>query len=158
MTAKKALLAGIVAVLLCGLWSCAAGDPRFTPETPAGFWMGLWHGVISLVALVVGLFKDGVHVYEVRNTGAWYDLGFLLGVMGFSCGGIGSGSKVSGRGKCGKSDPEWDDIGRRVEKKVLRKLKEWSESEGDSDSDWKEIGEKAEAKLKRKIREWAEKE
>ena len=47
---------------------CTAGDPQFTAESPAGFWLGLWHGMISLVTLVVGLFDDQVRVYEVHNT------------------------------------------------------------------------------------------
>lgn len=68
---------------------CAAGDTRFTVTEPAGFWMGLWHGLIACIAFVVGLFSDGVEVYERSNNGAWYDLGFLIGVGMFS----GSGHK-----------------------------------------------------------------
>jgi len=59
---------------------CAGGDARFAAR-PAGFWAGLWHGAISLVAFVVSLFSERVHMYEVRNAGGWYDFGFLLGVM-----------------------------------------------------------------------------
>lgn len=70
-----------VAVLVLLAAGCAAGDPRFTAATPAGFWQGLWHGMISVVAFVVGLFKDGVRIYEVHNNGAWYDFGFLIGVI-----------------------------------------------------------------------------
>ncbi|WP_155276163.1 hypothetical protein [Solemya velum gill symbiont] len=57
-------------------------------------------------------------------------------------------------------EKEWDEIGEKVEKKVMRRLKAWSEDEEGSGSskEWDEIGEKVEKKLKRKIREWAEKE
>lgn len=47
---------------------------------PAGFWLGLWHGWISGVVFFVSLFNDNVAVYEVNNTGGWYDFGFLLGI------------------------------------------------------------------------------
>ena len=57
-------------------------------------------------------------------------------------------------------DKEWDEIGEKVELKVMRKLKDWADDDNDADfnKDWEEIGEKVEKKLKRKIREWAEKE
>jgi hypothetical protein len=51
--------------------------------------MGLWHGIIACIAFVIGLFSDGVEIYERANSGAWYDLGFLIGVGLFS----GSGHK-----------------------------------------------------------------
>jgi hypothetical protein len=62
------------------LSSCAAGNEKFDLD-PAGFWMGLWHGLISLVAFVISLFNDAVTIYEVNNTGWPYNLGYILGVM-----------------------------------------------------------------------------
>ncbi len=53
---------------------------------PAGFWLGLWQGLISPITFVISLFTDGVNIYEVRNTGNWYDVGLrprdLLRVLG----------------------------------------------------------------------------
>jgi hypothetical protein len=46
----------------------------------AGVWMGIWHGVISPVTLVISFFNKGVQMYEVHNNGNQYNLGFLLGV------------------------------------------------------------------------------
>lgn len=46
---------------------------------PAGFWGGLWHGLIIFVAFVVSLFNPGVRIYERNNSGRWYDFGFLIG-------------------------------------------------------------------------------
>lgn len=63
------------------LAACAAGDARFSSTDPAGFWFGLWHGLIAPIAFVVGLFSDGVEIYERANSGAWYDLGFLFGLL-----------------------------------------------------------------------------
>jgi hypothetical protein len=69
-----------VSLLLVG---CAAG---VNPEVgavangdAAGFWQGLWHGFISPVTFVISLFTDNVNIYEVRNSGNWYDFGFVLG-------------------------------------------------------------------------------
>ena len=139
------------------LTSCAAGDAQFTQDDPAGFWYGLWHGVISVISLIIHIFNENVAVYEINNTGGWYDFGFLLGVIGIWSG----GSHVSCKSAVEKRrEKEWEEIGEKVEKKVMRKLKEWSEDEEGSDSstEWEEIGEKVEKKLKRKIREWAEKD
>jgi hypothetical protein len=45
----------------------------------AGFWLGLWHGIISPVTFVISLFKDSVSFYEVHNDGNWYNFGFVVG-------------------------------------------------------------------------------
>jgi len=80
----KWLTFALIAILL--LTSCAAGNEKFDLD-PAGFWMGLWHGLISLVTFVISIFNDNVTIYEVNNTGWPYNLGFILGVMIFYGGG-----------------------------------------------------------------------
>jgi hypothetical protein len=76
------------------LAACAAGpNPAVAeaPAEPAGFLLGLWHGIILPVTFIVSLFTDSVSIYEVRNNGGWYDFGFILGVMIiFGSGGAGS--------------------------------------------------------------------
>jgi hypothetical protein len=79
----------VVAVAaVCGaalvLASCAAGpnpavDIANADGDIAGFWMGLWHGIISPVTFVISLFTERVNLYEVHNSGGWYDFGFVLG-------------------------------------------------------------------------------
>jgi hypothetical protein len=49
---------------------------------PAGFWAGLWHGLIMPITFIVSLFNAGVRFYETNNNGKWYDFGFLIGVSG----------------------------------------------------------------------------
>jgi hypothetical protein len=46
----------------------------------AGVLLGLWHGVISPVTLIVSFFNPNVQMYEVHSDGSQYNLGFLLGV------------------------------------------------------------------------------
>jgi len=145
------------------LTACTAGGMQFTTDTPAGFWYGLWHGIISFISLIIHLFNDTVVVYETNNTGGWYDFGFLLGVI-FVWGGGGHVSCKTAVRK--KRDKEWDEIGEKVEKKVMRKLENWAEDEESAQEDekinnkedWDAICEKVEKKLKRKIRDWADKD
>ena len=139
------------------LAACAAGDAQFTAESLAGFWFGLWHGIISVISLVIHLFNQDVTVYELNNNGGWYDFGFLMGVICVWGGGSRMSCKIA---VDNKGDKAWKEIGDKVEIKVMRKLKEWAEAEedGDGGEEWEEISDKVEKKLKRKIREWAEKD
>ncbi len=85
----------IITAILSIMTGCFAGpdsqwrrEPPKNPEPPqAGFLAGLWHGFISVVALVFGIISD-IQIYETNNTGWWYDFGFLIGAGAFSGGGI----------------------------------------------------------------------
>jgi hypothetical protein len=50
----------------------------------AGFWAGLWHGIIAPITFIVSLFADGVRIYETNNNGRWYDFGFMLGIGAYA--------------------------------------------------------------------------
>ena len=76
-------ITGYVVILLIAT-ACTAGMEVTETTEPAGFFDGLWHGFISWIMLVVGLFDSCVRVYEVFNNGTWYDFGFLLGVTFFA--------------------------------------------------------------------------
>lgn len=54
--------------------------------------MGLWHGIIAPVTFILSLIFDKISLYEVHNTGGWYDLGFVLGA-GILFGGGGRASR-----------------------------------------------------------------
>ena len=81
------------------LTACAAGvNPEVGVTGPdggvAGFWMGLWHGIIAPVTFIISLFTDTVSLYEVHNSGNRYDFGFVLGAgILFGGGGLGSRRK-----------------------------------------------------------------
>lgn len=67
------------------LTGCIAGDPSYE-NNPAGFFHGLWHGMIVWITFFVSLFHSGVDIYELNNVGGWYDFGFILGAGGSSGG------------------------------------------------------------------------
>jgi hypothetical protein len=82
---KRVLLLAISVLVILLLASCAAGaNPELNTPTGAdhlaGFWSGLWHGMISPITFIISLFSHNVNIYEVHNNGGWYNFGFLFGV------------------------------------------------------------------------------
>jgi len=92
-------IAAIVALLI--LTSCAPGHNvlQSAPDRGgdvAGFWLGLWQGIIAPVTFVISLFSDTVNVYEVHNNGNWYNFGFVIGAgILFSGGAAGARKRKS---------------------------------------------------------------
>jgi uncharacterized spore protein YtfJ len=92
----------VVVITLTVLAGCAAGSNELVNSANAqgivaGFWRGLWNGIIAPVTFVISLFNRNVQMYEVHNNGGWYNFGFLLGVI-IIFGGGGSGARgASGR-------------------------------------------------------------
>jgi hypothetical protein len=62
----------------------------------AGFWLGLWHGLIAPFAFVISLFKDDIGIYEAHNNGRWYNFGFIFGLMIVFGGNKGAQMKMDG--------------------------------------------------------------
>lgn len=92
---RRSLVGVVVFTVLIA--ACTAGvNPELGAASAdgvvAGFWRGLWHGVIAPFTFVVSLFTDSVNVYEVHNNGNWYDFGFVLGA-GILFGGGAAGSR-----------------------------------------------------------------
>ena len=150
---KNVATLGIVVLLLFSV-SCAPGNVRFE-EKAAGFWSGLWHGFILVITFIISLFTDTVQVYEVNNSGNWYNFGFLLGAA-FALGG-GCQSRAKYKKSKKKSEKEWEEIGRKVEEKVRTGIKNWVNEDGKTETEWEDIGKKIEEKIKRELRNWAEK-
>lgn len=93
---KKAVIVVCVVLALAALAGCAPGPNELTNSRPAsgnvaGFWMGLWNGLIAPVTFIISLFTKSVQMYEVHNNGGWYNFGFLLG-MAIILGGGGGGA------------------------------------------------------------------
>jgi hypothetical protein len=76
----------LLAVLTLCLVACTAG-PNPLAATPdahgavAGFWSGLWHGLIFPFTFLGSLFMSNISIYEVHNNGGWYNFGYLLGAI-----------------------------------------------------------------------------
>lgn len=91
---KRTVMIGMlvaVAATLMLMTSCAPGPNSYKDiygqdGEIAGFFSGLWHGLIAVFTLIGSFFTDKVNVYEVHNNGFWYNLGFILGIGGFSLG------------------------------------------------------------------------
>lgn len=98
---KRLLLCLAALVLVVLVAGCAAG-PNSVAGTPnssgqvAGFWLGLWHGIIAPITFIISLFSSNISFYEVHNNGVWYNFGFLLGASG-ALGGGGRGVSVCKR-------------------------------------------------------------
>jgi len=106
---KKILVIGLLMVMVVALTGCTAG-PNPVVNAPdeeghiAGFWSGLWHGIIAPITFIVSLFNHNVGVYEIHNNGGWYNFGFLLG---FSIiWGSGSGGAARARRRRSRSDAD----------------------------------------------------
>lgn len=101
------LVAG--AVVLAG---CAASAPDSATTAaattaaaqPAGFWLGLWHGLICPITFLVSLFNSHVGIYEVHNSGGWYDFGFVLGLSVAFGGASRSGNGAGRRSRTPRRD------------------------------------------------------
>ena len=85
MTASNRTSVLLALGLAIFLAACAAGVNenvdivRPDNDVLAGFWRGLWHGIIAPITFIISLFTESVNIYEVYNTGGWYDFGFVLG-------------------------------------------------------------------------------
>jgi hypothetical protein len=93
---KKSVVLIILVLIPLVLAACTAGPNqlRNIPDEDgdvAGFWKGLWHGLISPITFIISLFSKNVSVFEVHNNGGWYTFGFLLGAS-MTFGGSGGGA------------------------------------------------------------------
>ncbi|MBN2346160.1 MAG: hypothetical protein JXO51_07185 [Candidatus Aminicenantes bacterium] len=89
---KRSIALVFLVVMILSL-SCAPGPNKAAGTVDgegrvAGFWRGLWHGLIAPITFIVSLFSEKVSFYEVHNSGGWYDFGFVLGAGLFLSGGI----------------------------------------------------------------------
>ncbi len=95
----------LVLLLLSILAGCAPGpnpSKKMANEHGeiAGFWLGLWQGFIAPVVFVASLLRGDLNVYEVHNTGRWYNFGYLFGLACF----FGGGNRTTRRLQCGRVD------------------------------------------------------
>ena len=156
---KHYIALGLILIVVCMAISCAPGNERWdqeiNPGHQAGFWAGIWHGLIIVITFICSLFTSDVGLYEVSNTGWSYNLGFLIGLL-ISLGHVWRWGKWK-KHRVKKDD--WDKIGTQVEEKVRVGIKSWLD-EADKEEkkkEWEEIGKKIEEKIKKALKEWADK-
>ncbi|MBK1813374.1 hypothetical protein JHL18_22385 [Clostridium sp. YIM B02505] len=79
---KKKLIIIIILISTAALLvSCIPGDGTNSPSNQAGLFSGIWHGWIAPISLIGEFFNNKLKVYEVNNTGFWYDLGFYAAII-----------------------------------------------------------------------------
>ncbi len=93
MTKKETAALILILFMALVMASCAPGPNALEKTTNAegkvaGFWLGIWHGIISPITFIISLFSKSVRFYEVHNSGGWYNFGFVLGAGLFLSGGI----------------------------------------------------------------------
>jgi uncharacterized spore protein YtfJ len=98
---KRVLVAGLLVAVVLLFAGCTAGpnamkNAENQEGEVAGFFQGLWHGIISPVTFIISLFTDDVSIYEVRNNGGWYNFGFIVGAMIIFGGGGNGACRTSG--------------------------------------------------------------
>jgi hypothetical protein len=100
---KKVLtVASLLLLVIFVMAGCAPGmnelvSPRSATAGTAGFWLGLWHGIISPITFIISLFTRSVEIYEVHNNGGWYNFGFLFGISLIFGGGAGGAARRRSR-------------------------------------------------------------
>ena len=80
MINKTLRVIAVISILLL-LAACGfVGTEPITVWEPPGIFYGVWHGLLAPWTLLFRLFMD-IKMYAVPNTGWFYDLGFLIGVV-----------------------------------------------------------------------------
>ena len=70
-----------IGLMVVTMAACVPGGGEFYKEKPAGLFFGIWHGWIAPVSLIISFFNSSVRIYEVNNTGFWYDVGFYIAII-----------------------------------------------------------------------------
>jgi hypothetical protein len=89
MSKKNILILIFTLFVMLSLSSCA---PEGYTEKEYGFFHGIWHGMIFIVALIGKLFGADIGLYAEHNIGFFYWLGFIIGIV-FLGGGGGTASR-----------------------------------------------------------------
>lgn len=85
MKTKKTISILILLAVIISLTSCA---PANYVNTEAGFFSGIWHGIIFVFSLIGKLFGANIGLYAEHNSGFFYWLGFIIGIGGLGGGGF----------------------------------------------------------------------
>ncbi len=81
MKTKKLETALLVILLTVFVTGCMPGEGHYHTKNLAGFFTGVWHGWIAPLSVIMGLFNPEVRIYEINNSGWWYDFGFYIAII-----------------------------------------------------------------------------
>jgi hypothetical protein len=71
----------LIVLIIVTMTACMPGGGEFHKENPAGLFFGIWHGWIAPISLIISFFHSSIRIYEVNNTGFWYDFGFYIAII-----------------------------------------------------------------------------
>jgi len=60
---------------------CIPGDGKASADDTAGFFWGIWHGWLAPLSLIISIFNREIRIYEVYNSGWWYDFGYYMAII-----------------------------------------------------------------------------
>lgn len=78
---KIILIFALLVLMLILASGCVPGDGKATADDTAGFFWGIWHGWLAPLSLIIGLFNKSIRIYEIHNSGWWYDFGYYMAVI-----------------------------------------------------------------------------
>jgi hypothetical protein len=81
MKISKVFFFVFASVIVLTFTSCVPGGGEFHKQNPAGLLFGIWHGWIAPVSLIISFFNPTIRIYELNNTGFWYDFGFYMAII-----------------------------------------------------------------------------
>jgi len=81
MKHRKLALFVLSVFVLIALTGCIPGDGSIDATNPAGFFWGIWHGWLAPLTLIISLFDKNINIYEINNSGFWYDLGYYMAII-----------------------------------------------------------------------------
>jgi hypothetical protein len=82
MKKKVIILTLFAAAMMFTLTGCLPSSVADEAASRAGFFWGIWHGMIAPISLIASLFNPSYSIYEANNAGFWYNLGFYLAIGG----------------------------------------------------------------------------
>jgi hypothetical protein len=78
---KPSAILLLIGTTVVTISACIPGGGTFHQDNPAGLFSGIWHGWIAQVSLIISIFDRSTKIYEVNNTGFWYDFGFYIAII-----------------------------------------------------------------------------
>ena len=81
MKANTLIFIILIGLIVVTMVACVPGGGVFHKENPAGLLFGIWHGWIAPISLIMSFFNSSIKIYEINNTGFWYDFGFYIAII-----------------------------------------------------------------------------